>query len=68
MKRNLRFALLVSLCLLHISLFAEELRIVSTPAGATVEIDGKVLGITPYTSKKMPGGYFHKRPPSSVLG
>jgi S1-C subfamily serine protease len=38
----------------------EDLQIVSTPPGATVEIDGKVVGITPYTSKKLPGGYFHK--------
>jgi S1-C subfamily serine protease len=66
MKRNLLFPLLISLCLVHVSLLAEELRIVSTPPGATVEIDGKVLGTTPYTSKKLPAGYFHKT--STVFG
>ena len=66
MRRNLLFPLLISLCLGHISLLAEELRIVSTPPGATVEIDGKVVGTTPYTSKKLPGGYFHKT--STVFG
>jgi len=50
----------------HSSLFAEDLRIESTPPGATVEIDGKVVGTTPYTSKKLPGGYFHKT--RSVFG
>jgi hypothetical protein len=66
MKRNLLFSLLISLCLGHLSLLAEELQIVSTPPGATVEIDGKVVGTTPYTSKKLPGGYFHKT--STVFG
>jgi S1-C subfamily serine protease len=60
MKRNLLFSLLVCLCLTVISASAEDLQIVSSPPGATVEIDGKVVGTTPYTSKKLPGGYFHK--------
>ena len=47
-------------------LFADDLRIESAPPGATVEIDGKVVGTTPYTSKKLPGGYFHKT--RSVFG
>ncbi|MGD1212343.1 MAG: PEGA domain-containing protein [Candidatus Acidiferrales bacterium] len=33
--------------------------ITSSPAGATVEIDGVVVGTTPYRVK-YPGGYFHK--------
>lgn len=66
MRRNFLFPLFISLCLSHVSLLAEELRIVSTPPGATVEIDGKVVGTTPYTTKKLPGGYFHKT--STVFG
>jgi S1-C subfamily serine protease len=66
MRRNLICSLLISFCLGHISLLAEELRILSAPIGATVEIDGKVVGTTPYTSKKLPGGYFHKT--STVFG
>ena len=38
---------------------ADTLRITSSPAGATVEIDGVVAGTTPY-EKDLPGGYFHK--------
>lgn len=38
---------------------ADTLRITSTPAGATVEIDGLKVGTTPYQTK-LPGGYFHK--------
>ena len=60
MRRNVLFPLLVSISLSQISLAAEDLQIVSTPSGATVEIDGKVVGTTPYRSKKLPGGYFHK--------
>jgi S1-C subfamily serine protease len=66
MRRSLLLPLVISFCLGHPFLFAEELRIVSTPSGATVEIDGKVVGTTPYTSKKLPGGYFHKT--STVFG
>jgi S1-C subfamily serine protease len=57
---------LLALCLSHSFTFAEELRIESTPPGAAVEIDGKVVGTTPYISKKLPGGYFHKT--STVFG
>ena len=66
MKPNFLFSPLVFLCLGHSFLLAEELRVLSTPPGATVEIDGKVVGTTPYTSKKLPGGYFHKT--STVFG
>jgi serine protease Do len=38
---------------------AGSLTITSTPPGATVEIDGVVVGTTPY-HKDFPGGYFHK--------
>lgn len=38
---------------------ADTLTITSTPSGATVEIDGTVVGKTPYRTD-FPGGYFHK--------
>jgi serine protease Do len=38
---------------------AGSLKITSTPSGATVEIDGVVVGTTPYEAN-FPGGYFHK--------
>jgi serine protease Do len=38
---------------------ADTLKITSTPAGASVEIDGLKVGTTPYETK-FPGGYFHK--------
>jgi hypothetical protein len=38
---------------------ADTLTITSTPSGATVEIDGSVVGKTPYRTT-VPGGYFHK--------
>jgi hypothetical protein len=44
---------------------AEALTITSSPSGATVEIDGIVVGTTPY-QVKYPGGYFHKT--KTVLG
>jgi S1-C subfamily serine protease len=54
-------------CLIAVNwVFAEDFEIVSSPAGATVEIDGKVVGTTPYVWKKLPGGYFHKT--RSVFG
>lgn len=37
----------------------ETLTITSTPPGATVEIDGAIVGTTPYRID-YPGGYFHK--------
>jgi len=44
---------------------AGSLKITSTPSGATVEIDGVVVGTTPYEAN-FPGGYFHK--PHTVFG
>jgi serine protease Do len=38
---------------------ADKLQITSTPPGATVELDGLVVGTTPF-EKDFPGGYFHK--------
>ena len=38
---------------------ADTLRITSTPPGASVEINGATVGVTPY-EEEMPGGYFHK--------
>lgn len=38
---------------------ANTLKITSIPAGATVEMDGLVVGTTPF-KVEMPGGYFHK--------
>src|ERR1700722_13607771 len=38
---------------------AESFKITSTPAGAEVEIDGVVVGTTPFQTD-YPGGYFHK--------
>src|SRR5216684_3585688 len=59
-RAKLFSSLLFSLCLSSNAVLAEELRIESTPSGATVEIDGKVVGTNPYVSKKLPGGFFHK--------
>jgi hypothetical protein len=52
-RRRLLFPLFISLCLGHSSLFADELRIESTPPGAAVEIEGKAVGTTPYTWEKL---------------
>lgn len=45
--------------------FAETLSITTSPSGATLEIDGVVVGTAPYRTN-YPGGYFHK--PHSVFG
>ena len=37
----------------------DTLTITSSPTGATVEIDGVIVGTTPFRMK-VPGGYFHK--------
>jgi hypothetical protein len=39
--------------------FADSYTVTSTPPGATVEIDGNVVGKTPYRAN-VPSGYFHK--------
>jgi hypothetical protein len=60
-RRHCLYALLALLaCLLLASRTnAETLAITSSPAGATVEIDGRAAGTTPYKIE-YPGGYFHK--------
>ncbi|HKV26227.1 MAG TPA: trypsin-like peptidase domain-containing protein [Candidatus Acidoferrum sp.] len=44
---------------------AETLKITSQPPGASVEIDGVLVGQTPF-EKEYPGGYFHK--PRTSIG
>lgn len=56
--------IVVSLCLPTFCR-AESLKITSTPAGATVELDGVPVGTTPF-EKDFPGGYFHRT--HTVLG
>ena len=46
------------LCLVSSS-HADTLKITSSPPGATVELDGIVVGSTPF-EKDFPGGYFHR--------
>ncbi|MGC1415071.1 MAG: trypsin-like peptidase domain-containing protein [Candidatus Acidiferrum sp.] len=55
--------LLLFLCALGAS--AETLKITSKPPGARVEIDGVLVGTTPF-EKDYPGGYFHK--PRTSMG
>ena len=50
--------LLVALALAPFS-HAETFNITSTPSGANVEIDGALVGTTPFHTD-YPGGYFHK--------
>ena len=38
---------------------AESLKITSNPSGASVELDGVLVGTTPF-EKSFPGGYFHR--------
>jgi serine protease Do len=64
MQPSRRHCLYASLAMLAFLLLAprtraESLTITSSPSGATVEIDGVVVGTTPCTVK-YPGGYFHK--------
>jgi serine protease Do len=68
MKRVCPALLLFSACILLLSAQfanADDLKITSNPSGATVELDGVVVGTTPY-EEKAPGGYFHKT--HSVFG
>lgn len=66
-RRNCIYASLVlpALLLLAARTHVEKLTIASTPPGATVEIDGAVVGTTPYEIA-YPRGYFHK--PHTVFG
>ena len=38
---------------------ADKLRITSVPSGASIQINGVLVGTTPY-EKEIPGGYLHK--------
>jgi len=66
-RRHCLSASLAALVLLSLAprTHAENLTITSTPPGATVEIDGNVVGPTPYQIE-YPGAYFHK--PHTVFG
>jgi len=57
--RNYCFVALFGLALISPRAHGGTLTITSSPAGATVEIDGVVVGTTP-CEVKLPGGYFHK--------
>jgi S1-C subfamily serine protease len=61
------YFLCLSLTVLFLIPFAaaQTLKITSKPSGARVELDGVVVGTTPY-EVKVPGGYFHKT--HSVFG
>ena len=64
MQPSRRNCLLASLALAVCALLAPRARgntltVTSAPSGATVEIDGVVIGTTP-CAVKYPGGYFHK--------
>jgi serine protease Do len=59
MRLRLSFILAFCASLFALPATADTLKITSTPPGATVEIDGVVVGTTPF-EKKFPGGYFHK--------
>ena len=52
-------ALCVCLAATALGVRADTLKITSTPPGATVEIEGVVVGTTP-CELKYPGGYFHR--------
>ena len=70
MQPSRRYCFYASLALLGSSLLAprshaEKMTITSSPAGATVEIDGRVAGTTPFQAD-YPDGYFHKS--HSVFG
>ncbi len=66
-RRHCIYASLAALAILIATprTFAGSLTITSSPAGATVEIDGAISGTTPY-HVEYPGGYFHK--PHTVFG
>lgn len=66
-RRNCLYALvtLACICLLAPRAHAETLTITSTPPGATVDMNGVIVGTTHYTVK-YPGGYFHRT--HSVFG
>jgi S1-C subfamily serine protease len=55
-----RFSVIASLLLCFVtSASAESLKITSNPPGASVELNGALVGTTPF-EKSFPGGYFHR--------
>ena len=49
-----------ALCaLIPLTASADKLRITSVPSGASIQINGVLVGTTPY-EKEIPGGYLHK--------
>jgi len=55
-----RFSLIAFLLLCFVApCSAESLKITSNPPGASVELDGVLVGTTPF-EKSFPGGYFHR--------
>ena len=66
-RQHCLFAFAISFVLTALAprINADVLTITSTPPGATLEIDGKAVGPTPYKID-YPGGYFHKT--HSVFG
>src|SRR5580704_18529163 len=56
---SLRLSVVLFLLVCPLRAAADTLKITSSPAGASVEIDGVPAGTTPL-EKGYPGGYFHK--------
>src|SRR5258705_5335978 len=57
---SLRSLIVTSLFLCFVaSSSADTLKITSSPPGATLELDGVTVGVTPF-EKDFPGGYFHR--------
>ena len=54
------FVIISLLCaLLSVTALADKLRMTTVPPGATVQINGVLVGTTPY-EQNIPGGYLHK--------
>src|SRR5450755_116147 len=52
--------LVTAVCALFpVTASADKLRITSVPSGASIHINGVLVGTTPY-EKEIPGGYLHK--------
>ena len=69
MTLSLRLRILAALLVYALACpaaFADTLRITSSPPGAKVELNGIVVGTTPYV-KKYPSGYF-RRPRTALSG
>lgn len=58
-RTNLLICAILMLLVCPVRGRADKLQFTSIPAGATVELDGMTIGVTP-CEKEFPGGYFHK--------